>query len=294
MPALPVTGLTYRDDFASPEDRAEVYRLLRDIFDVDVSPLQELELWDPTYKAFSYLTADGQCVANVAAFILKLVVNGQPVKAVGIQSVATRPAWRGRGLSRDLLRRALLWCDATAPVTYLMTSIPEFYEPLGFRVLPQFKYVGDIPPATPSTQRGRRLELSSREDSELLARVLRHRVPVSARFAVDGAQGAFALSLLDHTELVPWYLPQHDAVIVTAARQDGMLCIIDVAAPEMPTMADMLAALGAAPTRLEVQFPPDRLDWTGVAAAAETPTVLMVRGNPGQLEPFMFPETAAF
>ena len=73
-----------------------------------------------------------------------------------------------------------------------------------------------------------------------------------------------------------------------------MPCIVDVAAPEMPTMADMLAALGAAPMRLEVHFPRDWLDWTGVAAAAEMPTVLMVRGDPGQLEPFMFPETAAF
>lgn len=294
MPAIPAAELTYRDDFSSPEDRAEVYRLLRDIFDVDVPPLQELDLWDPTYKAFSYLNVDGQCVSNVATFILKLIVNGQPVEAMGIQSVATRPAWRGRGLSRDLLRRTLLWCDANAPVAYLMTSIPEFYEPLGFRVLPQFKYVGDVPSTSPFSHHGRRLELGSRGDRELLGRVLRRRKPVSTRFAVDGAHGAFALKLLDQTNFVPWHLPQHDAVVVTAAPQDGMLCIVDVAAPEMPTMVNMLAAIGAAPTHLEVHFPPDRLDWTGLAAPAETPTVLMVRGNPGQLAPFMFPETAAF
>jgi len=43
--------LTYRDDFSSPRDRATVYALLRDVFDVDVSLLEEMDLWDPTYRA---------------------------------------------------------------------------------------------------------------------------------------------------------------------------------------------------------------------------------------------------
>lgn len=294
MSVTPPTELTYRDDFSGPEDRAEVYRLLRDTFDVDVSPLQELNLWDPTYRAFSYLDVDGRCVANVATFSLKLVVNGRRVNAMGIQSVATRPAWRGRGLSHDLLRRALLWCDANAPLAYLMTSIPGFYEPLGFRTLPQSKYVGEIPSALPSPRRGRKLQFGSREDRELLVRVLRRRTPVSARFAVDGSQGAFALNLLDQAELASWYLPHHEAVVVTAEQPNGTLCIIDVAAPKMPNLREVLAGLGAVPTRLEVHFPPDQLGWTGVAVPAETETMLMVRGDPGQLDPFMLPETAAF
>ncbi len=180
---------TYRDDFSSPEDRVEVYKLLRDVFDVDVSPLQELELWDPTYRAFSYLDADGSCVANVATFTLVLIVNGQAVKAMGIQSVATRPAWRGRGLSHDLLRRALLWCDRNTQLTFLMTSIPGFYEPMGFRTIPQFSYVGDAPAARPHQPRCRRLNLDASEDRQLLVQILRRRSPVSTRFAVDGLEG---------------------------------------------------------------------------------------------------------
>src|SRR4051794_41713381 len=95
--------LTYRDDFSSPRDRAAVYRLLRDVFDVDVSPLEEMDLWDPTYRAFSYLDEAGCCVANAATFTLPLIVNSRPMAAMGIQSVATRPSWRRRGLSHDLL-----------------------------------------------------------------------------------------------------------------------------------------------------------------------------------------------
>ena len=69
-------GLTYRDDFSGPQDRAAVHRLLRDVFDVDVSPLEEMDLWDPTYRTFSYLDEAGCCVANAATFTLPLIVIG--------------------------------------------------------------------------------------------------------------------------------------------------------------------------------------------------------------------------
>jgi len=69
---------------------------------------------------------------------------------------------------------------------------------------------------------------------------------------------------------------------------------IDLATPKMPSVRDVLAGLGAVPTRLEIHFPPDCLGWIGAAVPAETTTVLMVRGDPGRLDRFMLPETAAF
>ena len=43
----------------------------------------------PTYRAFSYLDDVGRYVANAATFTRALIVNGRPVTAMGIQSVAT-------------------------------------------------------------------------------------------------------------------------------------------------------------------------------------------------------------
>ncbi len=290
----PISELAYRDDQSGPDGRAEVYRLIRDTFDVDVSPLDDMGVWDPTYRAFSYLDADGLCVANAATCTLNLVINGSSVRAMGIQSVATRPAWRGRGLSRDLLRRALEWCDTQSPLTYLLTAIPAFYEPLGFRTVPQFKHVGDAPPVPPPSPSARKLDLGSWEDRDLLVRILRRRTPVSSRFAVDGLQGAFALNLLSEPELKAWHLPGPDAVVVTAGQPDETLRLVDIAAAEMPSVREVLAGLGATPARVEVHFPPDRMDWLGTAVPAETPLALMVRGDPGPLDRFMLPKTASF
>ena len=285
--------LIYRDDFSGPHDRAEVSRLLQDTFGLDLAPLDELNLGDPSYRAFSYFDAAGCCVANAATFVLPLVINGRRVDAMGVQSVATRPAYRGRGLSRRLLDRALRWCDANAGLVFLMTSIPGFYEPLGFRIVPQFACVGappPIPPAAPS----RRLDLGLGDDRRLLVELLHRRSPVSSRFAIVGSAGDVFLNLIGEPELCAWHLPAHDAVVVTRQKQDDTFCLVDVVAAEMPELAQVLASLDVRPRRVEVHFPSDRLAWSGTATLAETPTVLMARGDAGPLPPFMLPETAAF
>jgi len=292
MAALP--ELTYQDELSGPQDRRALHRLLLDVFNVDVSPIEEFGLADPTYRAFSYLDVTGCCVANAATFTLKLIIGGKPVNAMGIQSVATRPEWRRRGLSHDLLERALRWCDVNARLTFLMTFIPRFYEPMGFRIVPQFAYVGRAPATGPPALGCRRLDLGASDDRRLLAQVLRHRVPVSARFAVDGSPGAFVLNLFDRMELAAWYIEPRQAVVVTAARPEGTLCIVDVAATDMPALEEVVAAVGNQSKQVEVHFPPDRVAWNGTATPAQTSTVLMVRGDLEPLEPFMIPETAAF
>ena len=42
--------LIYQDDFSGSRDRAEVSRLLQDTFGLDLAPLDELGLGDPSYR----------------------------------------------------------------------------------------------------------------------------------------------------------------------------------------------------------------------------------------------------
>ena len=227
-------GLTYRNGLPGPEHRRALHRLLLDVFDLNVSPVEAFGLTNSTYRAFSYLDETGCCVANAATFTLRLSIGGRRVTATCIQSVATRPEWRHRGLSHDLLERALRRCDAHAQLSFLMTSIPRFYAPMGFRIMPQFAYVGDAPAALPSALHCRRLDLGAIEERRLLVQILRSRIPVSARFAVDGLPGAFLLNLYDRPELSGWYIEARQAIVVTAERSDGTLCIVDIAAAAIP------------------------------------------------------------
>ncbi|MEI4872725.1 GNAT family N-acetyltransferase, partial [Klebsiella pneumoniae] len=85
-------------------------RLVADIFGVDVTPLDRLG-HDPSVVSFGWWSA-GVLVATVSLYQQSLVLMGEPVAAFGVQSVATRPEWRRRGLFRDLMTRALVYADA--------------------------------------------------------------------------------------------------------------------------------------------------------------------------------------
>ena len=275
-----------------PQDRVAVDRLLLDIFGVDMSPLAAHGLLDRSYTPFCYVDDAGALVANAAVFSLTLMVGGQLVDAIGLQTVATRPAWRGRGVMRALLAHVLDWCDRQHRPVLLMTDIPAFYAPLGFSLVPQRMFVGEAPAPSWTRHVARRLNMTNPADQAIVAARLRGRVAVSAQFAVVGGAGSFLLAL-DQPHLCGWWSAELAALVVTSTRPDGTLCLVDVAANAMPDLATILGALGVAPARVEVHVPPDRLGWTGTPVPAEGLT-LMVRGTLPGAKWAMLPETAWF
>ena len=274
-------------------DRAAADRLLLDVFGVDVRPIAALGLSDPSYEAFSYIDDDGVLVANASVFALRLMMNGAIVDAIGIQSVATRPAWRRRGVARALLRHVLDWCDGQGRPVLLMTDIPDFYVPMRFAVLPQTAFRGLAPRPARTPHMARRLDLANLDDLALLTARLRDRAAVSRRFAVSGGAGAFLLALLGPGRLKPWWIEGLDCLVVIEPCGAGGLRLVDVAAAAIPALDLILGSLRLEPGWVETSFPPDRLGWAGAATPAETLT-LMVRGVLPFSGPFMLPETAGF
>ncbi|MBL2346962.1 GNAT family N-acetyltransferase, partial [Klebsiella pneumoniae] len=90
--------------------------------------------WDDTYKALSFLH-DDKAVANVAAFSLPLLVNGERINAAGIQSVMTHPNFRGQGLMTQLMSKMIEEIDKTCECALLFTAKPELYASFGFKVV---------------------------------------------------------------------------------------------------------------------------------------------------------------
>ena len=116
-----------------------------------------------------WFAADGQLAANLSAFAMPLMVNGRTLNAAAFQSGAVRPAWRGRGLYRDLTQRGLAWC----------TDKPALCEPYGFHVLPMHAYSGPAPAPTASDRPTRMLNPSQPADLSVLQAALKRRMPVS-------------------------------------------------------------------------------------------------------------------
>jgi predicted N-acetyltransferase YhbS len=299
-------GLTFRSMYAAaPAPRAALKALLRDVFGLDLESFDRLGLWEPAYAPFSYFDGD-RVAANVSAFPIPLVVGGERVDAMGLQSGAVRPEYRGRGLYRDLMARALAYCDARAPTTLLYTAEPVLYVRFGFRAVPEYSFVGPPRAAGRAEATPRRLSLGDATDLALVRERLRGRTPVSARVGVVDHAAPFLLYALRTQEEQStrlYYLADVDVVVVTQELLDGRgsgptgvrLRVLDVVGRSIPPLAALLNGLGARPDRVEVCFPPDRLAWDGSPQPCAGRDVLMVRGPfAADGEPFMLPPTAAF
>ncbi|MEX0807237.1 MAG: GNAT family N-acetyltransferase [Dongiaceae bacterium] len=269
--------------------------LLRDIFNLDVTAVARFGGPDPTCMPFGYIDPSGQCVANVSAFSMPLMVDGRMVSAKGIQSVAVRPDWRGKGLYRDLMTRALAWCDGQGcELVALYSDNPALYRPFGFQRVPEHCFVGVPRRPIASDKTVRRLSAADPDDLAVMQALLASRTPVSNLVAVADQRTMFLLNVTLDPSLEIAYLEEAQAVIVFQ-HSDACFRLIDIVAPAMPSLGTILAALGISPARVEICFPTDRLGWSGTPTPCDRDS-LLVRGElPFALrQPFMLPPTALF
>ncbi len=155
--------LDFRLDYAhSSEGLSELTRLIYDVFEVDVSPLNRMG-HDPSIVAFGWWLGS-ELIANVSLYERRLWLMGEQVTAFGVQSVAVRPEWRGKGLFRDLMGRALSFADARVDLVILATGTPSLYTPFGFRQVKEATFSADL--ARQQARPGYRL-LSLAEDSDI-------------------------------------------------------------------------------------------------------------------------------
>ena len=252
--------------------------LLFDTFEIDIGQLDRMGGPGPTSMPFGYFDEAGRCVANFSAFSMPLVIDGRRARAVGYQSGAVRPEYRGKGLYRDLMQRAFGWAEAEGfELGLLLTDKPGLYEPYGFRIVEQHMFMGTVPAAA-TAQPCRHLSIESDEDVKLIRSILAERMPVSERFAVAGQAVEFLLNGCFDPSIRLSHMADHDAVV--AWREEaGTFHLLDIAGRDIPSLAQVVSALKPSAERIAVYFSTDRLDWNGEAERYEGSCELMVAGD---------------
>jgi len=272
------SGLTFRQDYlADPAAWDALVALLNDTFGIDIAPLQDLGGPDPTGMPFGWFAEDGTLAANLTAFALPLLINGRRINAAAFQSGAVRPPWRGRGLYRDVTRKALAWCEEQGfEAIVLYTDKPALYEPYGFRSLPMHCYTGAAPAPAFSAHSARDLDLSRHADLASLRAALKGRMPVSETLAVMENAAMFLINTQFDPSVTLSVLDDRQAVIAWKMEGDRFI-LLDVVAPKIPTLAEIIGALGLRPASVEVLFCPDRLRWEDEMQPLEGGTCFMIR-----------------
>lgn len=281
-----------------------------------------MRAWGAAWEAVStpYVLFEGtQVVAHVGVIDLPLVIQGRSVRAGSVHAVATRPDRRRRGLYRRLMEEVLEAAPSQYDLLLLTTENPEYYEPFGFRYVPESRFELDIPigkqarasaggsirasipNAVPEAGRGqlRPLELGLTEERTLLERLVRQRTPASLVAGIADTRprdSGFTVFCFNEGFRTIHYSEELDVALagqVTGTRLD----LFDVVGPVLPSLEDLLAAIGSPIERVRFYFTPDRLrpqarpiqhipDYAG-------PSYLMVRGEfAAEAVPFALPRTA--
>ncbi|PVE49891.1 GNAT family N-acetyltransferase [Rhizobium rhizogenes] len=276
--------LDFRSDYAHSSDGlSELARLIYDVFKVDISSLDRLG-HDPSVVAFGWWL-DHELVANVSLYERRLWLKGEQVTAFGVQSVAVRPEWRGKGLFRDLMGRALSFADARVDLVILATATPNLYTPFGFRQVREATFSAKFA-ARLSQQRYRALSLNEDTDLALLRDLFSRRIPTSLMASACDHPALFMLKAVETPEIELLHLPDLDAVVAVKGRNGPSMILIDIVAQSIPSLEEIVSALGYVGERIDVHLTPDCLSWT---PGEQTPVDngYMVRG-------FFPPEGQAF
>ena len=291
MPFALGNELEFRvDRLATPAKRVAWVELLRDIFGLDFKEFSQLDIWPADYRAFSYMHGE-VIAANVSCNPLPLRLAGRNVMAGQLQGVATRPAYRRRGLFQNLMEQALAFADTSYECLLLYTGTPGLYRRFGFRELTEQSFSGRLPIAKVDGAALSIRTLSVREpgDVSLMRRLFTRRLPISEHFAVCHNEGIFFGNLMLRPNFRLSYLEQID-VLVVWDRGEGRARLLDIVGAKLPSMDELADVLQLVrpDEEIDILFPADRLqgDFSAVPFRHEDGDILMVRG------PFEIAETA--
>jgi GNAT superfamily N-acetyltransferase len=281
------------DSLATPERRERVYALLDLAFPGIGECIPRMEplaaAWHEVSTAFVLWEGDTP-VAHVGVLEIDLVVEDQPLRAQGIHAVCTHPRYRGRGYARELLERALGFCDSRGERCLLFADVPALYEKFDFRTLPQTEFSTGVGPVANHGPGFRPID--PQRDLPLLRRMLGQREPVSHVLGCVRTEQLFFCNLvLKELGLERIYRAEGLDAFVVFGRQADALVLLDVVARELPTLEQVLERVGRIVGEVRFGFTPDRLGEIG--SLRHRPLegdVFMIRGRwPAVTRPFRYP-----
>jgi hypothetical protein len=234
--------------------------------------------WDPTYRPFSFFEGN-KVVANVSMFDMPLVINGQDVKAAGIQSVMTHPPYRGKGLIRKLFVEIFSKYEHQYPLFFLYTQIPTMYQKFGFRVLFQCHFICEDVEKMGRQKPLVELDMHNEQDANMVRKMFEKRAPVSHVFGFRHHQSPFFFQVLSgDTKVKVAYAPTLDVVLVYN-QSNTTLYLYDIIGSRIPNLHVITSCFDFDISKVEIHFSPDLLEASEVKIVTNPHQRLMVRGD---------------
>ena len=257
--------LSYRADVRDNAPvRAAFSDLARETFGIDFESWYQTGWWADGRSLYGphVFVYEGEVVANVSSTFMTFDVFGERITAYQLGTVMTAPAWRKKGLQRELMARVLADArEADMVYLYANDTVMDFYPRFGFE--PARETCWSMPVPTGAGAAVRALDMADADDAAAFLRAFDRGAPLSA-VTLEGEKGipmfyAFG-ALREGVRLIE----EMDAVAVVEYDGDTML-IHDVFGPKGISLNEVVRAL-AVPgvTRAALGFTP--ADTAGLSA----------------------------
>ncbi|PEX34432.1 GNAT family N-acetyltransferase [Bacillus cereus] len=277
--------------------REQLFPLFEEVFGITTQTLNDFSekgYWDDTYKALSFLQED-EVIANVAAFSLPLLINGEKINAAGIQSVMTHPNFRRQGLMTQLMNKMIEEIDKKCECALLFTEKPELYTSFGFKVVQE--YLMTIPyENNKNDSLLRKLDYYNVDNRQLIHETIDSSQRLSNNFSTLNFHPSFYLNIYDSewNEKL-YYSEKLDALIVYEVDNEK-LKLYGVFAPVIPVLDEICGEIAERFTEIEFYFSPDQLGVEDVQfTELQSSKYLMVRSNRElDLKGYKFPVLVEF
>lgn len=245
----------YWDDLAA---RGAFKEFLITIHGLDLSEWESAGYWDYAYTPFSFFDGE-QVVSSVCVYSLEAVIDGEPARVAQISGVGTLPAWRRRGLNRQLTEHALEWARDAHQAVFLFadTDAVPFYTAVGFTPIDEFVECVEVRPAA-SKGGAVKLDPGKKEHRDRIYKCAEGRGPVSEKFSVLNPK-LFAFHCLHSLKDRVYEIPDLEC-LVCYERPDGCLKIFDIVSEKPPAFEQIYQYIACDGDReVEFHFHTDKL-----------------------------------
>jgi predicted N-acetyltransferase YhbS len=231
----------------------------------------------------------GRIVSHVGLLEMSYVIKGERLRLGGVHAVCTLESERRQGHYGRIMEELLEFCEGRFETLELTTEHPEYYEPFGFRVIPEHRFIASVP-CVAGGGGFRPIDATRKSDVDLLDRLLSERTPVSNLVGVVDERDVFKFS--QGTEDVHY----SEALDCLAAFEieGSRLVLNDVVARQLPALDTLVSQVPRPVEEVELRFSPDRLEVDGRPELFRFDgDYYMVRGPfPAEGEAFMVPPPA--
>lgn len=250
-----VKGKTIQNDRQLKQSFSQ---LAQETFGLDFKRWENLGYWDDSYCPYAF-EVDGNIISNVSINSATMILEGKAYKAIQIGTVMTDPSYQGRGLSRQLMEKALADTEQ-ADIIYLFAnkSVLNFYPKFGFETRTQGTFTIETKHLHFEQTEIKKIDIFDDKARQLFYETVMHRMPVSSKMSMLQNENLVMFHALTQYQDAIYYVPLFQAFVIGKEQQDRFQ-LIDVISKQVVDLEEIIRHLPIDAQEIELCFTPDSL-----------------------------------